>query len=120
MITTLSSFAAPCTAKGDFLGLFPTWYKYLDSVTNAAGVCSPKIGGINDLWLILAAVIEMLLRVAAIAALAFVVWGGIQFITSQGEPERTHKAQGTIINALIGLVISVGAATIVTFIAGKF
>lgn len=113
--------------KGGFFG-FPAWYKYLDGVTeqvpgqtNASLTqCVAKINGINDVWLILAAVIEMLLRIAALAAVGFVVWGGIQFISGQGEPDKAAKARNTIINALVGLVISVGAATLVSFIAGRF
>jgi hypothetical protein len=92
----------------------------MDSINDATGACTPKINGINDVWLILAAIVELLLRVAALAALVFVIWGAIQFITSQGEPDRTSKAQSTIINALIGLVISVGAASVVAYVAGKF
>jgi hypothetical protein len=77
MITTLTNFAATCTAKGGFLG-FPTWYKYLDSIQDATGACVPKINGISDVWLILAAIIEILLRIAAIGAVVFVVIGGIE------------------------------------------
>ena len=49
-----------------------------------------------------------------------VIYGGIEFIMSQGEPDKANKARGTVINALIGLVIAVAAATLVTFIAGRF
>ena len=121
----LNFFAAanPCTG-GSFLG-FPTWYTYLDGKTITDSVtkvqsCTPVINGLSDIWLIVAAVLEILLRLAAIAAVAFVVIGGVEYIMSQGEPDRTHKAQGTIINALIGLVIAIGAATVVSYIAGKF
>lgn len=117
-MTAFTNFAAACQAPGFFS--FPTWYKYLDSFNDAAGNCTPRISGIADVWLIVAAIIEMLLRIGALAAVVFVLWGGIQFIISHGEPEKTSKAQSTIINALIGLVISVGAATVVSFVAGKF
>ena len=55
--TTL--FAAACKGGG-LIGL-PTWYMYLEGTT-AAGNCSPAITGINDIWLIVAAVIEILLN----------------------------------------------------------
>lgn len=98
---------------------FPRWYKYLHGIQETSG-CTPKITSLGDVWLILAAVIEMLLRVAALAAIVFVVIGGVKYITSQGQPDQTAQAKNTIINALIGLVISVGAAAIVSFIAGRF
>ena len=113
-----SHFAASCSGGG-FLG-FPTWYHYLQGTTDSAnGLCSPQIIGLSDIWLIVAAVIEILLRVAALVAVVFVMIGGFNFVTSQGEPDRTSKARGAIINALIGLVISVLAAVIIGFIAGS-
>lgn len=105
----------PPTCQKSFLG-FPPWYKYLPG----ADVCQPEMRSIMDIWLIGAAILEILLRVASIAALVYVVWGGIEFITSQGEPDKTAKARHTVINALIGLVISIGAASIVSFVAGRF
>jgi ABC-type Fe3+ transport system permease subunit len=100
---------------GSFLG-FPTWYEFLPP--NPSG--SPELTGINDIWLIVAAVIDILLRIAAIIAIFVVIYGGIQFITSQGDPQKAASARTTVTNALIGLVIAVTAATLVTFLAGRF
>ncbi len=110
-------FGAACKG-GDFL-FFPTWYKYLDGVNDSNGVCSPKITSLSDLWLIVAAVIEILIRVSALAAVGFVIYGGFQYLTSQGEPEKTSAARKTIINALVGLIISLFAAAAVNFVAGS-
>jgi hypothetical protein len=68
-------------------------------------------------WLIVAAVIEIALRVAAIVAVVFVIYGGFSYVTSQGEPEATGRAKNTLVNALVGLAVSVMAAAIVAFIA---
>ncbi|HSX08476.1 MAG TPA: pilin [Candidatus Saccharimonadales bacterium] len=125
MIPQLLTFfgdAGPCPG-GDFLG-FPKWYKYLghQMVTGKDGQtsCAPQITGLSDIWLIVASVIELLLRIGALAAIVYALYGSIQFITSQGDPSKTQAARQTIINALVGLVISVGAATLVTFLAGGF
>jgi ABC-type Fe3+ transport system permease subunit len=119
----IQHFAAPC-AGGTFLG-FPKWYKYIDGYTVPAsqpggGSCAPQVTHISDIWLIVAAFVEILLRIGAILAIVFVIYGGVQYITSQGEPSKTNQARQTVINALIGLVIAVGATTIVTFTAGRF
>lgn len=135
-------FAAVCPG-GDFFGL-PKWYKYLDGITQyiapdghiidptnsndakflsdpgTVSTCVPRVNGLGDVWLVVAAIIELLLRIAVLASISMVVWGGIQYIMSQGEPDKTAKARSTIVSALIGLVISVGAATVVTFFAGRF
>lgn len=117
--------ASACQPKGSFFG-FPTWYKYLpgEQVTNnAAGggsECIVRIANLSDTWLVGAAVIEILLRVAMIVSISFVIVGGVKFITSQAEPDKTKAARETVINALIGLVISVAATGVITFIAGRF
>jgi hypothetical protein len=53
-------------------------------------------------------------------AVGYVIYGGIQYVTSQGSPDATKKAQQTIINALIGVVLAVLAASIVAFIGNRF
>lgn len=103
---------------GNILGM-PHWYAYLGGVADGNGHCVPTLSGLSDIWLIAAAVIEILLRVAALAAVGFVVYGGIQYVVSQGEPEKTGKARSTITSALIGLILAIMAAVIIQFIAGS-
>lgn len=102
-------FAAACHT--DFLG-FPVWWKYLQHPG-----CQPQIQSLSDVWLIVAAIIEIALRIAAIVAVIFIIYGGFSYTTSQGDPDGTSKAKSTLVNALIGLAISVTAAAIVSFIA---
>lgn len=115
-------FATSCVvdkSANSFLS-FPTWYEYLpgtiDPTTNK---CSPGIVGINDLWLIVAAVIDILLRLAAIIAVIFIIYGGVQYITSQGSPDKTDQARSTVISAVVGLTIAVVASVVVGFLARK-
>ncbi len=115
---------APCKPKQQVLGL-PTWYKYLggqDFEDSETGVrsCQPVLSSISAVWRIGAAVIDMLLRVAALVAIGFVVYGGISYTLSQGQPDKTKQALQTIINALVGLVIAIVATAVVQFIAGSF
>ena len=123
----LTIFAAgdPCQ-KHNFLGLVP-WYQYLDYgpienlTDNQAGqYCGINnftlLGSDSDIPLILLAVVDDLIRVAGLIAVIFVIYGGIMYATSQGNPDQAAKAQSTIVNALIGLVLAVVAVTVVTFI----
>lgn len=117
----LQRFAAgqPCPG-GDFLG-FPKWHKYLPGVNDpVSGLCSPQLAKLNDFWLIGAAILELMIRIAALLAVIIVVYGGIRYITSQGNPDQVQQAKNTIVNALIGLVIAIAATAIVSFIAGRF
>src|SRR4051794_29634540 len=116
LFPTLTRFAVEVQQcpGGSLLG-FPKWYKYLKGeITPDPGfggnTCTPKITGINDVWLIAAAILEILLRAAVLLAIGFVVYGGIRYITSQGEPDKTKAARSTIISGIVGLVIAVTAA----------
>lgn len=42
-----------------------------------------------------------------------IVWGGIQYTTSLGDPQKATKAKNTLLYSIIGLVIVILAATIV-------
>lgn len=115
-----------CTPKGgSFLG-FPTWYKYLKGQNNPsnkdskANVCRPTLRSPNDIWLVVAALFEIVLRLAGIAAVIYVIYGGFRYITSQGSPDSLNAAKTSIANAVIGLVMTIFAARLVGFIAGRF
>jgi lysylphosphatidylglycerol synthetase-like protein (DUF2156 family) len=62
------------------------------------------------------------ITVAAFAAIAVIViiYAGIQYMLSQGDPAKTTTARNTIIYAAIGLAITALAFTIVSFVTGKF
>lgn len=108
----------------NFLG-FPYWYKYIDQsrefdpVSNTY-VCKLKLNGIKDVWLVAAAVIELLIRVASMIAVGMIIYGGVSYIISQGASDKSKQAQSTVINGVIGLVITVIAAAVVSFVAGRF
>lgn len=100
-------------ANGNFL-FFPAWYKYVQDPRT----CGAAITNINDVWLIVAAVLEIMLRVAALAAIGYIIFAGFQYITSQGEPDKAARARSTAINALVGLVIAILATAVINFVAG--
>lgn len=117
----LTQFFAACSSPTSFFGM-PTWYEFLDSVdasTDVGSVCTPVVDSLTDIMLIGAAVLDMLVRAAAMVAIFMVVWGGIRYITSQGEPDKTEQARGTIINGIVGLVIAIAATATITFVAGS-
>jgi NAD/NADP transhydrogenase beta subunit len=78
------------------------------------------LNGLNDIWRVVAAVVEMLLRISGLVAIGYIVYGGIQYVISQGQPDKTKTALQTVINALVGMAISVVATAMVTYVAGRF
>lgn len=56
--------------------------------------------------------------IGAISVVMFVA-GGLRYISSQGDPQQISKAKGTLIYALVGLLVSISAVSIVTFVLGR-
>jgi TRAP-type C4-dicarboxylate transport system permease small subunit len=54
-------------------------------------------------------VIQVLITLAGLLAAGFFVMGGIQYISSSGNPERLDRAKNTIIYSGIGLAVAIGA-----------
>ena len=47
--------------------------------------------------------------IIGIASVLYVVYAGIQYILSAGNPDKVKLARATLINAIIGIIIVVGA-----------
>jgi hypothetical protein len=123
MVTSLLTlFAATCDPNKMFFGL-PVWYKYLmnSSPQKFSTACefTDAFSFPQDLGLIVLVGADIVLRLAALIAVGYVVYGGVQFITAGGEPDKTKKARETIINALIGLGIALVAVGVVNFIGNS-
>ncbi len=102
---------AKCT-NNTFFGI-EGWYKYLPGT---CGELDFNTYGIGSIWLILAGIIDALLRIGAFVAVGFFIFGAFKMITSQGSPEGIKSARGTMVNALIGLVIAILSTWIISFI----
>lgn len=105
--------SASCSPNSRFL-TFPLWYRGLDG----ADVCMPRIKNAGDIWRIGLNFVEMLIQAVAYVSAFFILWGGVQYVISLGEPDKISNAKSTITNAIIGLVIAIFAVAIVNFIAG--
>jgi Type IV secretion system pilin len=122
-----------CGKNRTFFGI-PTWYKYLTFDENCEIVSNKKLDqnndgkistseakngekGLNNIWLITIAIVEILLTLAGILAVAYVIIGGVKFVLSQGEPQKIADARNTILYAVIGVVIAIVATQLVAFIA---
>jgi hypothetical protein len=63
-------------------------------------------------------IMTIVFTITGAVAVIIVVIGGIKYSTSQGDPQAVSKAKGTIIYAVVGLVISIFAVGIIQFAAG--
>lgn len=108
--------AATACSKGGFFGL-PPWWKYIDSSKiEGPPKCTVNAKIPDDILPIGLAVIDMLLRVAALVAIASVIIAGVAYITAAGDMQKTASARKRIYNALIGLAVVAVASGVVAFI----
>jgi hypothetical protein len=68
----------------------------------------------------LAPVMTTLIALASVIAVFFLVYGGISYISSSGNPEKLEHAKRVIRNALIGLVMVIGAGTLVAILSHAY
>lgn len=113
-------FAAANCAKPTLFGI-PSWYSYLNLTYNSlTKTCDIKgfvvPGSFINVGL---AILDMALHVAGLVAVGFVIYGGILLITSRGEPDKAAQARQAIINALVGLAITLIAVAVVGFLGSR-
>lgn len=60
---------------------------------------------IQDIGLFISRIISMALIMAGILCIVFLIWGGINWMMSQGEKSKYEEARNRITSALIGLAI---------------
>lgn len=81
-------------------------------VKEAAG-CS---GGSDDLPDIIVSILNVIIGVAGFISVIWIIIGGVNYMTSSGDSNKTKKARDTILYACIGLVICVLSFAIVNFV----
>ena len=75
---------------------------YDDTLEVPNGVPDPANTSVGD---IAGLILGVLLAVAVVGAIGLLLWGAIGWITSQGDKQKVEKARGTIVAAIIGLII---------------
>jgi hypothetical protein len=114
------------SCERSFLGIRP-WFRGLAG-RDAGDKCvvigpgqelnGKKLDLSGFIWRIALNVVDILLAITAYVAFFFVLYGGFQFLTGGSNSGQIEKARKTILNAVIGLVISLGAVAIVNLIFG--
>jgi hypothetical protein len=115
-MATPGTAAAACAPPR--LLTFPAWYRGLQRPD--CTIKSPAdAGGISTfIWSIVLNIIEIMLQAVGYISVGFIIYGGFKFILGTGTPDTVVKARTTILNAVIGLVISIASVGIVNAVAG--
>lgn len=82
-------------------------------VPEACRACPCGFGGVLA---IIQNVVNFLIAIGIIIATLIIVWGGILYITSPANPENRSTANKMLINAIVGLMITLSAWLIVDFV----
>ena len=75
---------------------------------------------IENLGLLISNAIGVALIVAGILVFVYLVWGGIQWISSGGDKAKTEEARSRITAALVGLAIVAAAWAVMQLVAHFF
>ena len=93
----------------------------MNTITRLAQLA--PVGGTNlgipeqgNLSSYIAGVITLFLAVIAVVAVAFIVIGGVRYISSQGDEKRAAEGKNTVIYAVVGLLLVGLAVIIVNFV----
>jgi len=76
------------------------------------------VGGANVGGKIISVGIATLFIVAILLALLFLLWGGIDWIMSEGDKNKVHAAREKIVYSIVGIVVVLLSFFIVSLVSG--
>ena len=119
---------SPNKACNAYFLTFPAWYNGLAAEKDGTCVVvSPtdlKTGPDDTqylsrfIWVIVLNGLQILLQSVAYIAVGFIMYGGFVYLTSAGRSDKITRGREMIQNAIIGLIISLIAVTLVAYLGG--
>lgn len=112
------------TCKSSFLG-FPAWYDGLVNSSDCSLKSPSSLGAPANtqlsryIWIIALNILQIMLMAVLYVSVGFVIYGGFLYMTSTGDSGRVASGKKTVLNAIIGLVLSFMSIAIVNLIAGN-
>lgn len=86
------------------------------AVSIIGGLDTTKIFAANGLIGVVTNIFNLVSWASGIVSVVFVAVGGVMYIVSAGNPSLRARSQKTIIYAIVGMVISIAAIAITSFI----
>ena len=103
------------SGSGGTSGICPPGSKNKDATNIAACNIDPAHKG-DDLISDTSKIINVVLGVLGVVAVAVVIYGGFLFLTAQGDPGKIKKGKDSITWGIIGLVIALLSWSIINFV----
>jgi len=63
-------------------------------------------------------ILQSIFLIAGFLAVFYLIYAGVQYITSNGVPDKAKAARGAIINAIIGIIVIVASYAIIRLATG--
>lgn len=103
---------------GNFLGMKPWFDGLCESNDKNSNIVTPSEQGSGItistfVWTIVLNVLFDLMVAIGYLAVGFVIYGGYLYIMSQGDPSKAQKGKRTLMTAITGVIIAMGASVIV-------
>ena len=124
MLSMNALIAAPVAAKcGDERFLtFPPWYRGLvEKNGESCDITAPagKDGVAKFIWTVGLNIVEILIQLVAYISVGYILWGGYTYIRTISNSSNIARGREMIQNAVIGLIISLLAVIVVSFVVGR-
>ena len=103
------------SGSGGSSGICPPGSKNLGAANIAACNIDPAHNG-DDLISDTSKIINVVLGVLGVVAVAVVIYGGFLFLTAQGDPGKIKKGKDSITWGIIGLIIALLSWSIINFV----
>lgn len=127
LVPAQSAYAGACDGQNGFF--VPRWYDDLCKADKktimspadmGGGTTAADTGARFSKWVgtIAMNIVKMLLVVVGYVSLAFIIWGGFKYMTAGDNSSGTVAARKTIMNAVIGLIISIMSVAIINLVTG--
>ena len=125
--TTSAADANPDECNAHIL-TFPAWYNNISTATDdGCELMSPADFASGDTQeglkvfagIIALNILEIMIQLVAYICSGFIIYGGFRYMTSAGDSGGVASGKKTVLNAIIGLVLSIAAVIVISFISGR-
>lgn len=65
---------------------------------------------------VVAAIVNGVLGLSGLIFVVMIVWGGVQYLIAQGDPDRVKNAKATMTWSVVGLIAILAAYAVTTFL----
>jgi small-conductance mechanosensitive channel len=94
-----------------FAAIIPPLWRSLDDCKNTGTSCN-----LNSLTILAGNIANIAITIIGTIALVYLIYAGIMYMTSGGNPEKVEKAKSMIFYGILGLALAILSYSIVGYI----